>query len=83
MGHSRERTFSLDHRLYALGSRYRLNRLPGMSLVAQKYLVGIMGLILVGSVIATGYLDSRRRIKGNASGALETSVPAAPLSPQL
>ena len=60
-----------------------MNRLPGMSLVAQKYLVGIMGLILVGSVIATGYLDSRRRIKENASGASESSVPAAPLSPEL
>jgi mono/diheme cytochrome c family protein len=51
-----------------------------MSIVAQKYLVGFMGLILVGSVIATGYLDSRRRKTENVPPA---SQAAPPLSPAL
>ena len=42
-----------------------------------------MGLILVGSVIATGYLDSQRRKRENVPGALEASPPAAPLTPEL
>ncbi len=49
-----------------------------MTVVAQKYLVGIMGLILVGSVIATGYMDDQRRKKENAapaSGAVVTLSP--------
>jgi cytochrome c len=54
-----------------------------MSIVTQKYLVGIMGLILVGSVIATGYLDSQRRKKENLPGASEASLSAVPLSPEL
>src|ERR1700674_4153967 len=52
-----------------------------MSITAQKYLVGIMGLILVGSVIATGYLDRQRRQKENAPGAAEAVQ--APLPPEL
>jgi len=51
-----------------------------MSVVTQKYLVGIMGLILLGSIIATGYLDSQRRKKENVPGVSEAS---APLSPEL
>ena len=55
-----------------------------MSIVAQKYLVGIMGLILVGSVIATGYVDAQRQKKATvplASSA--TAAPVPPLSPEL
>jgi mono/diheme cytochrome c family protein len=51
-----------------------------MSIVTQKYLVGIMGLILAGSVFATGYLDSQRRKKENVPRASEA---APPLSPEL
>lgn len=51
-----------------------------MSIVAQKYLVGIMGLILVGSVIATGYMDSQRRKKENVPPASEAALPAPPLT---
>jgi mono/diheme cytochrome c family protein len=54
-----------------------------MNIIAQKYLVGIMGLILVGSVIATGYLDSQRRQRESVPGASEASSPATPLSPEL
>jgi mono/diheme cytochrome c family protein len=54
-----------------------------MGIIIQKYLVGIMGLILVGSVIATGYLDSQRRQRENVPGASEGSSPAAPLTPEL
>jgi mono/diheme cytochrome c family protein len=54
-----------------------------MSVITQKYLVGIMGLILVGSVLATGYLDSQRRKKENVPSGSEASVPAPPLSPEL
>jgi mono/diheme cytochrome c family protein len=54
-----------------------------MSIVTQKYLVGIMGLILVGSIIATGYLDSQRRKKENVLHGSEASAPAPPLSPEL
>jgi mono/diheme cytochrome c family protein len=54
-----------------------------MSIIIQKYLVGIMGLILVGSVIATGYLDTQRRKKENLPGASEASSHAAPLSAEL
>jgi mono/diheme cytochrome c family protein len=54
-----------------------------MSIIIQKYLVGMMGLILVGSVIATGYLDTQRRKKENAPGASEASPAAAPLTPEL
>ena len=49
-----------------------------MSIVTEKYLVGIMGLILVGSVIATGYLDSERRKKENVPRASEASPPLSP-----
>ncbi len=54
-----------------------------MSIIIQKYLVGVMGLILVGSVIATGYLDIERRKKENVPGASEGSAPPAPLTPEL
>src|SRR6202521_1889385 len=54
-----------------------------MSIIIQKYLVGIMGLILVGSVIATGYLDRQRRQKENAPGAAEAVQAQAPLPPEL
>jgi mono/diheme cytochrome c family protein len=53
-----------------------------MSITAQKYLVGSMGLILVGSVIATDYLDSRRRQRENVPSASEAS-PAALITPEL
>jgi cytochrome c len=49
-----------------------------MTVVAQKYLVGIMGIILVGSVIATGYMDDQRRKREDAppaSGAVVTLSP--------
>jgi mono/diheme cytochrome c family protein len=51
-----------------------------MGIITEKYLVGIMGLVLVGSVVATGYVDSQRRRKENVLGVLEA---APPLSPQL
>jgi mono/diheme cytochrome c family protein len=51
-----------------------------MTIVTQKYLVGIMGLILVGSVIATGYMDDQRRKKEDAPPASEA---AGSLSPEL
>ena len=54
-----------------------------MSIVAQKYLVGIMGLILVGSVIATGYMDAQRRKKENPPAAAQTMTNASQLSPEL
>jgi mono/diheme cytochrome c family protein len=54
-----------------------------MSIITQKYLVGIMGFILVGSVIATGYLDSQRRKKENVPRGSEESAPTPPLSSQL
>ncbi len=49
-----------------------------MSIVTEKYLVGIMGLILVGSVLATGYLDSERRKKENVPRASEAALPLSP-----
>jgi mono/diheme cytochrome c family protein len=52
-----------------------------MTVVTQKYLVGIMGLILVGSVIATGYMDDQRRKREDAPPA-EGTV-AAVVSPEL
>lgn len=52
-----------------------------MSITAQKYLVGFMGLALLASVIAAGYLDARRREKENT--AMKAAAAAAPLSPQL
>jgi len=52
-----------------------------MTVVTQKYLVGIMGLILVGSVIATGYMDEQRRKREDVPPA-EGAV-AAVLSPEL
>jgi mono/diheme cytochrome c family protein len=54
-----------------------------MSIVTQKYLVGIMGLILAGSVLATGELDSQRRKKENVPSAPAGLVAAPPLSPEL
>ena len=54
-----------------------------MSVITQKYLVGIMGLVLLGSILATGYLDSQRRKKENVSHGSEASAPALPLSPEL
>ncbi|MGA8657063.1 MAG: cytochrome c [Chthoniobacterales bacterium] len=54
-----------------------------MSIITQKYLVGIMGLILVGSVIATGYLDTQRRKKENVPRGSEDAAPSLPLSPEL
>jgi mono/diheme cytochrome c family protein len=53
-----------------------------MSLVTQKYLVGLLGLILVASVIATGYLDAQRRNRENVPPASPAAVPARSLSPQ-
>ncbi|MGA8480557.1 MAG: cytochrome c [Chthoniobacterales bacterium] len=51
-----------------------------MSIVTEKYLVGIMGLILVGSVIATGYLDSERRKKENVPRPSDAALPLSPES---
>jgi mono/diheme cytochrome c family protein len=51
-----------------------------MTVNTQKFLVGIMGLILVGSVIATGYMDDQRRKKEDVPPASEI---AATLSPEL
>jgi mono/diheme cytochrome c family protein len=54
-----------------------------MSVNLQKYLVGILGLILVGSVIATGYMDAQRRKREDALPAVAAATDAAPLSPEL
>jgi len=54
-----------------------------MTVVTQKYLVGIMGLILVGSVIATGYMDAQRRKKEDVPPATGAVAPTVPLSPEL
>jgi mono/diheme cytochrome c family protein len=53
-----------------------------MSVTAHKYLVGIMGLILLGSVIATGYMDSQRRKREDVAPGSETVAPP-PASPEL
>jgi mono/diheme cytochrome c family protein len=54
-----------------------------MSLTLQKYLVSILGLILVGSVIATGYMDAQRRKRENPPApAGAASAPALTLSPE-
>ena len=42
-----------------------------------------MGLVLLGSIIATGYLDFQRRKKENVPGASVGSSPPAPLTPEL
>ena len=52
-----------------------------MSINAQKYLVGIMGLILLVSVIATGYMDDQRRNKENPPAVVVVAEP--PLTPDL
>jgi cytochrome c553 len=52
-----------------------------MSINAQKYLVGIMGLILLASIIATGYMDDQRRKRENPPAIVVEAVP--PLSPDL
>jgi cytochrome c len=54
-----------------------------MSVNLQKYLVGILGLILVASVIATGYMDTQRRKREDVPPAAEAATTAAPLSPEL
>jgi mono/diheme cytochrome c family protein len=54
-----------------------------MSVTLQKYLVGILGLILVASVIATGYMDAQRRKREDAPPAGEAATAAASLSPDL
>ena len=54
-----------------------------MTVVTQKNLVGIMGLILLGSVIATGYMDDQRRKREDAAPAAGTAAVVAQLSPQL
>jgi len=54
-----------------------------VSVITQKFLVGIMGLVLLGSIIATGYLDFQRRKKENVPHGSEASAPALPLSPEL
>ena len=54
-----------------------------MSVTVQKYLVGILGLILVASVIATGYMDTQRRKSENAAPALDAAATGASLSPEL
>jgi mono/diheme cytochrome c family protein len=50
-----------------------------MSVVAQKYLVGFMGLALLASVVTAGYLDSQRRQRENQP----PSAAPAQLSPEL
>ena len=52
-----------------------------MTINAQKYLVGIMGLILLVSVIATGYLDAQRRNRENPPAVVVVAQP--PLTPDL
>ena len=56
-----------------------------MTINAQKYLVGIMGLILLGSVIAAGYLDEQRRKKENPPAVVVVAAPeiSADLQPGL
>jgi mono/diheme cytochrome c family protein len=54
-----------------------------MTVDTQKYLVGILGLILVGSVIATGYMDDQRRKKEDAPPPPGTVEAAPLLSPDL
>ncbi len=54
-----------------------------MSVTLQKYLVGILGLILVASVIATGYMDTQRRKSENAPPTSEAAALTASLSPEL
>lgn len=54
-----------------------------MTIATQKYLVGIMGLILVGSVIATGYMDDQRRKREDLPPAGAVTAPAALLTPEL
>lgn len=54
-----------------------------MTIATQKYLVGIMGLILVGSVIATGYMDDQRRKRENLPPASLVLALTAPISPEL
>jgi mono/diheme cytochrome c family protein len=49
-----------------------------MSVTTQKYLVGIIGLILVGSVLVTGYLDAERRNKENAAPVAEATPVLSP-----
>ena len=54
-----------------------------MSITAQKYLVGFMGLALLGSVIVAGYLDSQRRKQENAPPAAAAAAAEAALTPEL
>jgi mono/diheme cytochrome c family protein len=54
-----------------------------MSVNLQKYLVGILGLILVGSIIATGYMDAQRRKREDVPPAAEAATDTAALSPEL
>ncbi|HWB59223.1 MAG TPA: cytochrome c [Chthoniobacteraceae bacterium] len=53
-----------------------------MSINAQKYLVGIMGLILLCSIITAGYLDDQRRKRENPAATVIVEPPP-PLSPEL
>jgi mono/diheme cytochrome c family protein len=49
-----------------------------MSIIAQKYLVGLLGFALLGSVIVAGYQDAKHRKKENpapTSTATMTSIP--------
>jgi len=56
-----------------------------MTINAQKYLVGIMGLILLVSVIAAGWLDDQRRKKENPTAVVVVAAPvvSADLQPGL
>jgi mono/diheme cytochrome c family protein len=49
-----------------------------MSITFQKNLVGIMGLILVGSVVATGYMDAQRRKREDVPPASEAMMTVNP-----
>jgi mono/diheme cytochrome c family protein len=80
MGDRRDGIFPDDHRIHALGSHRRLNRQHIMTITTQKNLVGILGLILLASVIATGYLDAQRRKKEDAPPA---SGAVVALNPEL
>ena len=53
-----------------------------MSITAQKYLVGFMGLALLASVIAAGYLDAQRRKKENVPPAAAAAAQMAQLTPE-
>jgi mono/diheme cytochrome c family protein len=49
-----------------------------MSIITQKYLVGLLGFALLGSVIVAGYQDAKHRKKENPAPT-STDAPSVPL----